>query len=514
VHTSRTRIAIIGGGITGLAQADVFGRCGFEAVVFEQGPRIGGVWARAYPDVSLQNTAAQYHLSSFPWPFTPDEHPTGTQILRYLEAAVAARKLDVRVAHEVVSAREAAGGGWELTVRHTGAPGAEPASTQHRFDHLVIATGQYTEGKHRLTLPGQEAFAGRVVTEREVTDLAMFAGQRVAVVGFGKSALDMACLAVARGATVHHVFRTPRWTLPRHVFGIHITRLLFNRFDSVMMTSWAHPTAIERGLHRLGPVVQGFWAGLQTVIRATARRQARGTGPEGAARLAQVLPAHPLLADLRSAAALAPDAYYRLVAEGKILPHRAEVTGLSADGLQLSTGATLPCNVVVLAVGSRAPVFPFLADHHRALLEGEADGVQLYRHLVHPRIANLGFGGFNHSFMHMPCVEVGALWLAAWWRGELALPPVDEMERAIAHVTAWKRAHVHFEPSRSCAVATRFQQYLDILLGDLGLSPYRKLPNVFAEIFARYGAADYAGLVEQYLARPPAAPRRPVALPT
>ena len=84
----------------------------------------------------------------------------------------------------------------------------------------------------------------------------------------------------------------------------------------------------------------------------------------------------------------------------------------------------------------------------------------------------------------------------------------------MAHVRDWKRQHIHFEASRSCAVSTRFQQYIDIMLADLGLSPYRKLPNVFAEIFSAYGAADYAGIVDEFLAQPTSDPRRPLALNT
>src|SRR4051812_18459525 len=112
----RKRVAIIGAGISGLAHADVLQRCGFDVVLFERAPRLGGVWAASYPDVSLQNTFWGYHLSSFPWPFEPDEHPTGAQILRYLDALVDARKFDVRLSHEVVSAREDAGDctGWTL----------------------------------------------------------------------------------------------------------------------------------------------------------------------------------------------------------------------------------------------------------------------------------------------------------------------------------------------------------------------------------------------------------------
>ena len=103
--------------------------------------------------------------------------------------------------------------------------------------------------------------------------------------------------------------------------------------------------------------------------------------------------------------------------------------------------------------------------------------------------------------MHIPAVEVGTLWLCAYVRGEIKLPPIAEMERSIEHIRTWKRANIQFEPSRSVAVSTRFQQYIDILLKDLGVSPYRKLPNIFAEIFGRYGSSDYTGVVKEYDSR-------------
>ena len=152
----------------------------------------------------------------------------------------------------------------------------------------------------------------------------------------------------------------------------------------------------------------------------------------------------------------------------------------------------------------------------RTLLEQEHDGIQLYRHLIHPRIPNMAFAGFNHGFMHVPAVEVGMLWLSAMLAGELELPDEEAMEASIATVLQWKRDHIHFEPSRSCAVNTRFQQYLDVLLKDLGLSPYRKMPNLLAELFSQYGPDDYAGIYEEYRARREkgAGPTRVLALDT
>ena len=508
------RVAIIGSGISGLAHADVLDRCGFSVVLFERAAMLGGVWTCSYPEVRLQNTYRGYHLSSFPWPFEPDLHPKSAQICRYLEALVAARGFDVRLRHEVVAAREAPSGGWDVHVRCPSGEGNGTAELVEHFDHVVISVGQYSGGKHRPTLDGEAEFGGAVLTERDIGDLSRFDGARVVVVGFGKSALDMATLAAPRAAAVHHVFRTARWTLPLKFFRVHYTRLLFGRFASVMMTSWAHPTRAERFLHRREAVVHGFWAGLQAIVAHKARREGRGHGAEGDARLAAVLPEHAFLPDLRSASAVAPTGYFRHVADGTIAPHRAEIAGLSSDGVRLSTGESLAADVVVLSVGSCSPTFPFLEEAQRALLEAEDDGAQLYRHVLHPRIPRLGFAGFNHGFMHVPAAEIGALWLAALWRGELELPPMEQMERDIEHVRSWKRAHIQFEPSRGCAVNTRYQQYLDIMLADLGISPYRKLPNVLAEVFAPYRPADYAGVVDEFLATRPATPRVPVALPT
>lgn len=502
----RPRVAIVGAGITGLAQADVLQRCGFEVVIFERSARLGGVWANAYPEVNLQNTWQQYHLTAFPWPTQPDLHPTGAQVLAYLNAAVAALHLDVRTDHEVVALRRE-GEGWRVRTRHAG------AEVDANFDHVIVAIGQYTENKLRPTLPGEADFRGRVLTEREVDDLSVFDGKRVVVVGYGKSAMDMATLAARRGAVVHHVFRSPRWVLPRTLFGVHFTYFLFNRFGTVMMPSWAHPTAPERFLHRrLGFLVNGFWSGLSAVLRGLATRVA--SGPEERTRVELALPTHPLVPDLRSATALAQASWFPDIAAGNILPHRGEIATLLPEGVRLGDGTEIPADLVMLSVGSGPPRFPFLSDEDRALLEGEPDGPQLYRHLVHPRIPGLAFGGYNHSFLHVPCAEVSALWLAALWRGELELPSAAQMEADIAAVLAWKRAHVQFEPSRSVAVSTRFQQYLDILLLDLGLSPYRKLPNVPAEIFGRYEVADYAGVVEEYLAKKRSGVLRPQAVAT
>jgi hypothetical protein len=206
---------------------------------------------------------------------------------------------------------------------------------------------------------------------------------------------------------------------------------------------------------------------------------------------------------MRSATAMAPVNYYSMVADSAIEPHHAEVKGFSEEAVVLENGEEVAADIVVLSVVSGTPIFPFLPQAYRDLIKNENDGVQLYRHLIHPQIPKLAFAGYNHGFMHIAAAEIGALWIGAALRGDLKLPETASQMRSIDVIREWKRQHVTLEPSRSCAVSTRFQQYIDALLRDLDVSPFRKMPNVFTEVFARYGGADYGGIVDHVVEHPP-----------
>lgn len=114
--------------------------------------------------------------------------------------------------------------------------------------------------------------------------------------------------------------------------------------------------------------------------------------PAARERLDRVLPTHPLVADLRSAAAMAPEFYYARVAAGQIQLRRAEFSRFVEAGVELSDGSLLPCDQVLLCVGLQTPRFPFLPEKYRQLLEAEPDGPQLYRHLMHRDIPDAAFG--------------------------------------------------------------------------------------------------------------------------
>jgi cation diffusion facilitator CzcD-associated flavoprotein CzcO len=174
-----SRIAVIGAGISGIAAAHILKKNGFVPVVFEKQISIGGVWATAYPGIRLQNIYTQYRLSDLDWSFQPDLHPTGEQVMRYLTEAVGHLKLDVRLAHEVLALKETTDG-WLLHYRN------QEGLHEEQFPFVILAAGQYTDGKNTPRFTDQELFKGEIITERDITSLDVFSGKRVVVVGYGK----------------------------------------------------------------------------------------------------------------------------------------------------------------------------------------------------------------------------------------------------------------------------------------------------------------------------------------
>lgn len=483
------RIAIIGSGVSGIAAAKTLKRFGHDVVIYERAPRIGGVWAVAYPGVHLQNMGELYTFSNFPWPFDPGLFPSAADILRYLEAAIAHWGLDVRVRHSV-SALEPLADGWQVKLDAPDGPHSE------KFDYVVVASGHYTQEKAEVQLEGRDCFGGQIISEHEIGDLSVFDGKRVAVVGMGKSAVDVLSFAVGRARELHHVFREARWLLPRKMLGQYTSRLATERLSATFADSWVRPTPFQQRLRDKSPKTgRSNDAFTSHLIRLAQGLRGFRRNKAAKARLKLLDPSYTAGKQFRGT--LAPDNYFPSVAKGLIEPHRSALKGFSEDCLLLADGSSIPVDVVVLAIGYKKPALPFLPEPARTEFATEPDGAQLYRHMLHPDLPNLAFAGFNHNTLHITSAEIAATWIAAVLRGDIVLPGREAMEKSIAHIRDWKRANTVFEPTRAYWVGQHFHNYLDVLLMELGVEPNRK-KNKLKHWFDHHTPADYAGVADEY----------------
>lgn len=483
------KIAIIGAGVSGISAANVWQKCGYSVTIFEASENIGGQWNQTYPGVSLQNTAPQYQFAEFPWPFKIDRHPTGDDVLKYLHAAVKEFDLDIKTGYKV-SQMVKNDMGWKLTFAN---------GKENNFAYVMIATGQYPGGdkKRKPRFKNIELYKGEVITNIDSKEV--FKDKDVAIIGFGKTALDFAAWSGSIAKSTKHIFRTPRWTIPDYLLGIDYTKPFFARFGSDMMPSWAHSSSMQNTLHKRLPfVVNGFWNFIASLFAFQHRRDAKLGKIDKSVLDIVTPPKSQFVKDFRSASAVAPNRYYEFIAHEKIKPYRSEVASFYEDGVVLADGSKVAAELVCLCVGNEAPTYGFLPKEYSQHLTVKG-GPALYRHQIDPRIPNLGFAGYNHGFLHIALSEMGALWQVAAFEKDLQLPSTEEMLASAQRVSQWKLDNSSYESTFNIAVNTRYQQHLDILLKDIGISQWRKMPNVLAEVFSRYDPTDYKGVVEKYL---------------
>ena len=199
-------IAIIGAGFAGLGAAIQLDRAGRgDVLVFERGDAIGGTWRdNVYPGVACDIPSHLYSYSFMPNPAWSRRFAPGAEIRDYLEACVdeAGIRDRIRLGDGLLEANWT-GNHWALRTEC----GAWTAGT------LVLACGRLTEPR-LPDVPGLADFAGPVVHSSRWDRNLDLRGQRVAVIGTGASAVQLAP-ELARDADVVLLQRTPAWVLPR-----------------------------------------------------------------------------------------------------------------------------------------------------------------------------------------------------------------------------------------------------------------------------------------------------------
>lgn len=490
-------VAVIGGGVSGIAAAKAFSERGHAVTAFERSADLGGVWdpVRSYPDVQTQSPKELYRFTDMPMPAAYLEWPKGPQVHAYLHAYADRHDLHrlFRLNTTVTRMdRPADGGpGWELTTDRDGTTRTE------RFDFVAVCTGQFSD-RNVVTHPGQEAFetaGGQVMHSSAYTDGALAEGRDIVVLGGSKSGTDIAVNAARNGAkSVTLVYRRNVWRIPYFVGGINFKRLLYMRAQEMQFNGWGRSAGQRALATLLGPLVWANFRGLETLLKL-----------QLGLKKWDMVPDEPIEKTVSCSVPIVTPGLFEAFEDGTIRPVRATIDRFEPGRAVLSTGEALPCDLTVLATGWHLGV-PYLAEQFRDLLV-EPDGqYRLHRLAVNPDLPDMGFVGFNSSFCTVLSAEMIANWLVRYMDGQLARQPSEAaMREDIDSHLAWRRTE---RPAAQvygglCSAPFHFKHF-DELLADIGATRARRA-NPLAETFGHPDAAAYGAFLAsapQYRADP------------
>jgi cation diffusion facilitator CzcD-associated flavoprotein CzcO len=481
------RIAILGAGVSGLVAAAVLRETGHQVTVFERCDDIGGVWSasRRYPGVSTQDDRVTYSFSDTPMPEDFPEHPGGAMVQAYLQQYAEDHGLlpDIRLGTEVVSAELVDDDRrWELEVRDASGISRIP------FDQLVAAHGTYST-PHVPAWPGRaefEAEGGLVVPPSSIGDGALLEGRDVVVLGWGKTACDVAVVAADRARRATLIARELRWKYPKRIG----TRLTFR-----------HLLLTRLGEHAVASPSRGLPGRLLTQLTRVPRKLVM-------LRLSSVVDRQLGLSELDllprvtfpDSNSLVTEGFYEAVRERRLDVVRDDgVADLEVvDGVpsvRLRSGEVLPADVLVPATGYEQDL-DFLAPAMRNRLL-EADGsLLLHRKVLPTTLPRLAFIGWSQSYRSPLTAEVQALWLAGLLLGQVRLPPVPTQRQG---AEVYRLTHAAAAAAGAPQMPSGSFGELDVLLEDLHLPlPWATRRK---QLLTALDPADYAYVLPALRAR-------------
>ncbi len=470
-------VAVLGAGVAGLTAAKMLKQYGMDVTVYEANPELGGVWASNYKSLCVLEPSCVYGFPDWPWPKGTPLYPPAKNVRAYLLDY--ARNFGIfdciKFNTKITRACPATQGRW--TIEST----TDSTTDSVEYDFFVMAPGMFNRAKIP-EWPGMNDFRGEVIHSSQLRDSAQVKGRKVAIVGFSRSAMDIAVDISADAESVAILHRSVRWPVPEKILGLirnHI--LLFARWPTHFAPPWIRPTRFAALLHgKCAPLVNAFWKFFEILLS----RQFR-------LKTLKLMPDRTIKLDLFTNLYVTPPRFFTMVGDGTIESKRTEIISFSDDCLQLANGEEVCADLVICATGWKHD-YSFLPAELLARIYDE-DGMHLYRHMVHPDLPGMAFVGGVQGINSATCFAIQATWVARYLSGHLVLPCERDQLDEIESLKAWNRSFVTSRPNRSQILNLHQLPYLDDLMADMGLNKRRKKPLL--DQLVPYRSADYEEVV-------------------
>ena len=422
------KTCVIGAGSSGIVAAKALADAGVPFDCFEASDRVGGLWAigegdrktAAYRSLTINSSRDRMQYADFPMPRDYPDYPDHARMAAYFEAFTDHFDLRRRIRFEtrVERVERVAEGGFLVSLSGGGS---------ERYGAVVVANGHHWDpAMPEPPVPGE--FHGVMLHShayldpKEPHDLR---GKRVVVVGFGNSAVNIACELARDGAAARVVLATRRgaWVLPKYVGKIPL--------DQLKLVPLFLPVPLRQ---RLGNFYYRLIVG---------KPEDYGL-PRPDHRLGG---AHPTISS-----ELLP-----MLRAGRVVP-KPNLLRFHGSEVEFADGSREAADAVVYATGYKV-TFPFFDP---GFVAAPNNALSLYYRLFHLEIENLFFVGLAQPLgAIMPIAEAQSKLLADTLTRRYVLPPRDEM-RAATDIEERTMNH-RYVASRRHTMQVDFDDFMDAL---------------------------------------------------
>ncbi|CAN1163153.1 Probable flavin-containing monooxygenase 1 [Linum perenne] len=476
------KIAIIGAGMSGLLACKHLMEMGFTPTVFESSDCIGGVWSHTIESTKLQTPKSYYSFSDFDWPHSVKQtFPNHNQVLDYFKSYALHFNIIPRIkfnskvvsidyqlspfsSEDHISSWEwwggtgdpfSAAGKWNVYVQQQTASDSSSPVEVYQVDFVILCIGRYSGLANNPEFPinkGPQVFNGEALHSMDYSNMddeaaAEFTkNKRVVVVGFQKSAIDIAAEIANRNDSIskpHHIRRT---------------------LVPLILQLWIQSKVVEFYLKWRLPL-----------------------------KKYNMVPDHGFFKQIFSCMfTILPNNFYERVSEGSLLLVKSKSFSFCEKGVIITPEKPpIPADIVIFATGYKSTEklkSIFKSSYFQDSIANST--APLYRESIHPRIPQLAILGYADSASYLYTTEMRSKWVAHLLAGKFKLPAVREMEAETKDWEKWSRIYAKEDYKSSCTSVKLPIYFNDLLCKDMGLSPRRK-NGALSELFGPYLPTDY-----------------------
>ena len=420
----RRNICIIGAGISGISVCKFLKQKGItDFECFELSDTIGGNWAfknkngmsSAYRSLHIDTSKEKLQFDDYPMPAAYPAFCHHTQIFAYFQDVVKHFGLEphIHLNTAVRNASRTEEGLWNITLS---------TGKAYLYKYLVVANGHHWNPawpEFEGTFSGQVLHSHNYIDPFDPIDMR---DKRVLVVGFGNSAVDIACelsnKSLAKQLTVST--RRGAWVVPKYIFGKPV--------DQAVHTMKYIPLKWQRKA-----------AGLFLKLLVGKMETYGLPKPDH-----NVLEAHPTVSS--------EFLYKAGTGDIKVKPN---IRWLDGATVHFVDGTSGEFDVIIYATGYKIK-FPFF---DQSFLNPGHNQLRLFKRVFLPEYHNLMFIGFAQAVPSLiRFIQDQARFVGAYLAGEYRLPSKEEM---IAIIEKDERTHVgHFVKSDRHTMQIEHSTYL------------------------------------------------------
>jgi len=338
-------VLIVGAGLSGIGAArQLQQRCpGKRYVILEAREAMGGTWDLfRYPGIRSDSDMYTLGYRFKPWRGAK-AIADGPSILSYIRETAEEADIPqhIRYGHKVVSAAwDTCAACWTIEAERT----ADASRVRLRARLLYVCAGYYSYAEgHRPAFPGEETFRGRMVHPQFWDPSLDYTGKHVVVIGSGATAVTLVPAMAESAAHVTMLQRSPTYivTRPGQDAIAHKLRRMLPEQLAYAATRWKN-------------VLLGMFF-FQLARRRPEKVKARMIDMAAA----QLTPGYdvgthftPRYKPWDQRVCLVPDGdLFRELRDGRASIVTDTIERFTEDGIVLTSGKTLPADVVVVATG-------------------------------------------------------------------------------------------------------------------------------------------------------------------